>query len=169
MALVTYVYVLIAGRYQAYLNLGRGGTPSTFAGFLRATRLRAYGGLWNVFQPPTTPPDMHPYRGVLDSSTLPQREGERPLVGGVARQRQLDQKTPPSTFNTLLAMFGTKVGQHSDVIEMRQSFLEGRTDAIFAIPSQWTTTAQSFISLATRSVILTGTMGACTWSFILKT
>ncbi|PMD34385.1 hypothetical protein L207DRAFT_605012 [Hyaloscypha variabilis F] len=138
MALLTYVYVLIAGRYQAYLNLGRGGTPSTFAGFLRVTRLRAYGGLWNIFQPPPTPPDMHPYRGKLDSLALPQREGQRPYVGGIAPQRQLDQKTPPSTFNDLLVMFREKVQQHQAVIEMRPSFLEGRTTAIFARPSQWT-------------------------------
>jgi hypothetical protein len=138
--ILTYAYVWIAKNYQNYLNLGKGGTPPTFAGFLRVTRLRAIGGLWSVFHPPETPPLMHPYRGKLDADKLAQRDGARPLVGGVAPQRQLDQKTPPSTFRTLLDVFERKINEYSQekVIEMRPSFLEGATTALFAVPSQWT-------------------------------
>jgi hypothetical protein len=69
-----------------YLNLGKGGTPPTFVGWLRVSRLKYIGGLWSVLHPPETPLTMYPYRGKLDLSTLPQRKGTRPQVGGIAAQ-----------------------------------------------------------------------------------
>lgn len=135
---LTWVYVSIARMYQGYLNLGKGGTPPDFLGWLRVTRLRAMGGLWSVFHPPEIPPMMHPYRGKLDFTKFPQRTGGRPQVGGVAPQRQLDQKTPASTFQNHLDMFRQVFDEQDNVIRIGPSFLEGATTAVFALQSQWT-------------------------------
>ncbi|KAJ6445893.1 dipeptidyl peptidase III [Purpureocillium lavendulum] len=91
--LVSLVPLLLAihNDYQNFINLGPGGTPSTFQGYLRITWLR----LWAIRDPYSAPgPD--PSRviagqGILARQRLPYRAGPRPLVAGIAPQRQVDQ------------------------------------------------------------------------------
>jgi uncharacterized membrane protein YphA (DoxX/SURF4 family) len=76
--------------YQNYLNLGPGGTPSTFRGYMRISWLSLWA-LRNPFKPPKTSPTLNPSSGILSRQPLPYRAGPRPRVVGIAPQRQLDQ------------------------------------------------------------------------------
>ncbi|CVK83482.1 uncharacterized protein FMAN_00914 [Fusarium mangiferae] len=76
--------------YQNFLNLGPGGTPSTFSGYLRISWFR----LWALSDPFAAPEPDHmrlPTSGILRRQRLPYRAGPRPVVAGIAPQRQLDQ------------------------------------------------------------------------------
>ncbi|EGY22931.1 uncharacterized protein VDAG_04369 [Verticillium dahliae VdLs.17] len=101
-------------RYNNFLGLGPGGTPPTFQGYARIAWLR----LW-ALRDPFTPPDPDPTPGRLPTrgrllvgtnsapsrtssvhgsssnntnvDALPYRPGPRPVVAGIAPQRQLDQ------------------------------------------------------------------------------
>ncbi|KYK55619.1 hypothetical protein DCS_07582 [Drechmeria coniospora] len=84
------VLALVRNDYQNFINLGPGGTPSTFAGYVRVSWLR----LWAIrdpFSPPKPDPCRPPGRGILARQSLPYRAGPRPLVAGIAPQRQIDQ------------------------------------------------------------------------------
>ena len=91
-------YRFILKDYHAFLALGPGGTPSTFAGYLRVTYLRLFT-ISDPFQPPslaqpTCPQGSYLYR-------LPQRSGPRPITAGIAPHRQLDQKCGPDLHHAL--------------------------------------------------------------------
>ncbi|OLN88740.1 hypothetical protein CCHL11_01906 [Colletotrichum chlorophyti] len=97
--------LLVRNDYQNFLGLGPGGTPATFQGYIRIAWLR----LWALRDPFTAPapnPNRFPKRGILRGGPslsvgatdepnrrpgLPYRPGPRPLVAGIAPQRQLDQ------------------------------------------------------------------------------
>ncbi|KAK8061219.1 hypothetical protein PG997_015440 [Apiospora hydei] len=113
--------------YNAYLDLGRGGTPSTVRGWLRTLRLK-YMARLDVLQPPRVPPFMDPYRGRLFN--LPERTGPRPTVKGVAPQRQSDQKASPSTFFRLSNMLAEEARAHPQHLNINTSFLEGHLQAL---------------------------------------
>ncbi|KAI1488150.1 hypothetical protein F5X96DRAFT_685839 [Biscogniauxia mediterranea] len=74
--------------YQNYLKLGPGGTPATFAGYLRINWLKLWA-LRDPLAPLRAGPDTQPASGVL--GPLPYRYGPRPRVVGIAPQRQVDQ------------------------------------------------------------------------------
>ncbi|KAM9884041.1 hypothetical protein VDGL01_01846 [Verticillium dahliae] len=106
--------LLIHNDYNNFLGLGPGGTPPTFQGYARIAWLR----LW-ALRDPFTPPDPDPTPGRLPTrgrllvgtnsapsrtssvhgsssnntnvDALPYRPGPRPVVAGIAPQRQLDQ------------------------------------------------------------------------------
>ncbi|KAM0287003.1 hypothetical protein ACHAQH_000688 [Verticillium albo-atrum] len=98
------ILLLIHNDYNNFIGLGPGGTPPTIQGYARIAWLR----LW-ALRDPFTPPDPDPTPGRLpsrgrlladatsasDASTgvesLPYRPGPRPIVAGIAPQRQLDQ------------------------------------------------------------------------------
>ncbi|KAM0332265.1 hypothetical protein ACHAQA_002541 [Verticillium albo-atrum] len=98
------ILLLIHNDYNNFIGLGPGGTPATFQGYARIAWLR----LW-VLRDPFTPPDPDPTPGRLPSrgrlligggtssssssaqTPLPYRPGPRPVVAGIAPQRQLDQ------------------------------------------------------------------------------
>ncbi|KAH6669022.1 hypothetical protein B0J14DRAFT_487802 [Halenospora varia] len=115
--------------YQEYLDLGPGGTPSTW---WRIKRLILTGAIPDVFLPPHVPPNLDPYRGKLWD--LPQRVAPRPLVRGVAPQTQIDQKTGPETYNALVQMLRELAWRYKSTVRVGKSFLEGHTLALFAQP-----------------------------------
>lgn len=81
---------LVRNDYLNFIRLGPGGTPSTVAGYLCISWLR----LWAIrdpFAPPAPDPARVPGEGILARHPLPYRPGPRPLVAGIAPQRQLDQ------------------------------------------------------------------------------
>ncbi|KJZ73547.1 hypothetical protein HIM_07103 [Hirsutella minnesotensis 3608] len=87
---LTPVVIVVHNDYHNFINLGPGGTPSTFRGYLRISWLR----LWAIRDPFTAPvsdPSRIPEEGILSRHQLPYRPGPRPLVAGIAPQRQLDQ------------------------------------------------------------------------------
>ncbi|TEA12596.1 hypothetical protein C8034_v005765 [Colletotrichum sidae] len=93
------ILLLVRNDYQNFLGLGPGGTPATFQGYIRIAWFR----LWALRDPFTAPepnPNRLPKRGILLTQQkqdargpvrLPYRPGPRPLVAGIAPQRQLDQ------------------------------------------------------------------------------
>ncbi|EFQ26478.1 hypothetical protein CGRA01v4_05629 [Colletotrichum graminicola] len=90
------ILLLVHNDYHNYLGLGPGGTPATFPGYVRIAWFR----LWALRDPFTAPdpdPDRLPKRGILRQDDdphhwpLPYRPGPRPMVAGIAPQRQLDQ------------------------------------------------------------------------------
>jgi len=86
---------IIYNDYRAYLGLGPGGTPSTFIGYLKITYLRLFTLSFDPFEAPVLEGEgsVRPANGHLQQvdGKLPEREGLRPLVAGIAPQRQLDQ------------------------------------------------------------------------------
>ncbi|KKA29526.1 hypothetical protein TD95_003559 [Thielaviopsis punctulata] len=92
--------VIIHNDYQNFLNLGPGGTPSTFHGYLRITWLK----LWTLrdpLVPPKVTPDTFPKTGILAQTPLPYRLGPRPRVAGIAPQRQVDQHGSETEYHSL--------------------------------------------------------------------
>lgn len=75
--------------YLAYISLGPGGTPASFAGFVQVKALS-----WVALKDPYRPIGMptHDRNEVGYLRDLPAREGHRPVVRGIAPQRQATQK-----------------------------------------------------------------------------
>jgi len=84
---------IIYNDYRAFLGLGPGGTPSTFIGYLKITYLRLFTLAFDPFEAPILEGSVQPAKGHLEQvdGKLPERDGPRPLVAGIAPQRQLDQ------------------------------------------------------------------------------
>lgn len=91
-------YRFVARDYHDFLSLGPGGTPSTFAGYLRVSCLRLFT-LKDPFTPPTATPATLPTDGYL--LRLPMRRGPRPKVAGIAPHRQMNQRSTPQVHHAL--------------------------------------------------------------------
>jgi hypothetical protein len=83
---------IIHNDYMNFLNLGPGGTPSTFLGYLKINYLRLFA-LSDPYTPGTVKETLFPRTGYYQNSHswLPERKGPRPKIAGIAPQRQLDQ------------------------------------------------------------------------------
>jgi hypothetical protein len=84
------VLLLVRNDYNNFLNLGPGGTPATFQGYARIAWLRLWA-LRDPLSPPRPDRTKLPKTGILSRDPLPYRPGPRPIVAGIAPQRQLDQ------------------------------------------------------------------------------
>jgi len=128
--------VLIHNDYRAFLSLGPGGTPSTFAGYLKITYLRLFA-LSDPFTPPTIldPRNILPAAGHLESSParLARRDGPRPRVEGIAPQRQLDQRGCPDTHFAFRAAVSRLASEHPQFLRTGTSCFEKKGLALFAI------------------------------------
>ncbi|KAG5938574.1 hypothetical protein E4U53_007974 [Claviceps sorghi] len=101
LVLLAPLVVLLRNDYQNFLNLGPGGTPSSLYGYLQISWWR----LWALHDP-FTAPSPSSVSGILPASSsrgpdLPYRPGPRPLVAGIAPQRQLDQHGPRHSYLAL--------------------------------------------------------------------
>lgn len=97
---LTPVILFVNNDYQNYLNLGPGGTPSTFMGYLKIAWLT----LWQLHDPfKARPVDTSEYtaEGVLHHQHIPYRAGLKPTVVGIAPQRQIDQPGSPYCYQAL--------------------------------------------------------------------
>lgn len=117
------VVLLVRNDYQNFLNLGPGGTPATFQGYLTISWLRLWS-LQNPFTAPDPDPSRLPMVGILGRHHLPYRAGPRPVVAGIAPQRQLDQHGSRYCYRTLcrsMAKFSqrnpTKFGTERSCVE----------------------------------------------------
>lgn len=86
--------------YHAFLSLGPGGIPSTPAGYIHQCLLRPFA-LRDPLAPPRIPATLIPQRGVLSTGSLPRRTGFRPIVQGIAPQRQTTQQGTKTTYDVL--------------------------------------------------------------------
>ncbi|KAK4105765.1 hypothetical protein N658DRAFT_520902 [Parathielavia hyrcaniae] len=97
--------LLIHNDYLNFLKLGPGGTPPTPAGYARLTWYRLFT-LGDPFTAPPRDPTQQPAAGILPKD-LPYRPGPRPVVAGLAPQRQLNQHGSLLAFGALRAALGS--------------------------------------------------------------
>ena len=102
MIFVLPVALLVRNDYHNFLNLGPGGTPATPAGYARLAWYRIFA-LRDPFRPPPKDPSQLPAAGILQEQPLPYRPGPRPVVAGLAPQRQLNQPGNLQTYHALTA------------------------------------------------------------------
>ncbi|KAK7427719.1 hypothetical protein QQZ08_005825 [Neonectria magnoliae] len=125
------VFLLVHNDYQNFLNLGPGGTPSTFNGYLRITWFR----LWSLRDPfiaPTPDPSRLPTEGILSRCKLPYRAGPHPVVAGIAPQRQLDQHGSRHCYRALRRSMAKLADQNPNKFGIERSCLEKHGLALFA-------------------------------------
>jgi len=84
--------------YQEFLSLGPGGTPASFPGYLKIKCLSVFA-LRDPYAPAPIPETLVPQTGYL--ADLPQRQGPRPVVKGIAPHRQQTQRPEKEIFNQL--------------------------------------------------------------------
>ncbi|RSM16076.1 hypothetical protein CDV31_004693 [Fusarium ambrosium] len=90
--------VLIQNDYQNFLNLGPGGTPSTFAGYIRITWFRLWS-LSNPFVPPAADPTRLPTSGIAPQRQLDQH-GSQVCYRAVRRSMEKLASRIPKKFGT---------------------------------------------------------------------
>ncbi|KAF2690959.1 hypothetical protein K458DRAFT_283155, partial [Lentithecium fluviatile CBS 122367] len=115
--------------YKAFLSLGPGGTPSTPLGYLKI-KLLSLVCLRNPLKM-TVPPHFRPTRGYL--STLPTRTGNRPVVRGIAPQRQQTQKSSGDIYKALVSEIRKLVADPANQLMERTSCFEKHSSGLFAV------------------------------------
>ena len=115
--------------YRAFLDLGPGGTPSTFAGYLRVTALGPFA-LKERYEHLTLPEEQLHSKGYLED--IPRRERPRPATKGIAPHRQIDQKADQRMFDTLMAAIENLAAEHDNLI-LTTSCYEKHTMGLFWI------------------------------------
>ncbi|EAQ93407.1 hypothetical protein CHGG_01642 [Chaetomium globosum CBS 148.51] len=121
--------LLIHNDYLNFLKLGPGGTPPTPSGYARLTWYRLFT-LRDPFSAPPVDPSQKPAAGIL--SQLPYRPGPRPVVAGLAPQRQLNQHGAIPSSNRLRAAIQAVTQRLPGDFVTATSCLEKHGFALFA-------------------------------------
>jgi hypothetical protein len=116
--------------YKAFLRLGPGGTPATPLGYLKIKLLSLFC-LRDPLCPMSIPPHVRPQTGYFTASTLPTRKGTRPLVRGIAPQRQQTQKSSAATYAQLVSRLGSLASEPSHRLTERTSCFEKHSTGLF--------------------------------------
>ncbi|KAF3000262.1 hypothetical protein E8E13_008042 [Curvularia kusanoi] len=122
---VVYIY----RDYKAFLSLGPGGTPSTPLGYLKVKTLGLLS-LRDPLRPLPIPPHFRPQKGYLES--LPKRTGERPLVRGIAPQRQQTQRSDEKMYGRLVERIRKHTQEPANMLFERTSCFEKYSSGLFA-------------------------------------
>ncbi|PCD38544.1 hypothetical protein AU210_007016 [Fusarium oxysporum f. sp. radicis-cucumerinum] len=115
--------------YRDYLALGPGGPPYNVKGWawitfgIRPFALSKSGATY-VADYPTE--GSHP-----EIQSLPRRQGERALLGGIAPHRQLSQHAPTRMRTYIENLFTNAARQHPTILETKKSLYERHHDALF--------------------------------------
>lgn len=123
-------YRFVLHDYQKFLDLGPGGTPSTFLGYLRVSCLRLFA-IKNPFIPPSITATTLPQAGYL--VRLPRRPGPRPIVAGIAPHRQTNQKGPPHLHAALSRALHNFAGTYPNLLRKGNSCFEKHGLALFLL------------------------------------
>ncbi|KAJ4343136.1 hypothetical protein N0V95_006751 [Ascochyta clinopodiicola] len=115
--------------YKAFLSLGPGGTPSTPFGYLKVKTLGLLS-LRDPLRPLPIPPHFRPQKGYLDS--LPTRSGTRPLVQGIAPQRQQTQRSDEKMYRRLVERMRYYAHDPANMLLERTSCFEKNSSGLFA-------------------------------------
>jgi hypothetical protein len=116
--------------YKAFLSLGPGGTPPTPLGYLKI-KLLSLICLRDPLCPISIPPHFRPQKGYLNDDTLPQRKGERPVVQGIAPQRQQTQKSNAAIYNKLVTRLNALAEDPRNRLMERTSCFEKNSSGLF--------------------------------------
>lgn len=122
------IYRFVHRDYHDFLSLGPGGTPSTFAGYLRVSYLRLFT-LKDPFTPPAASPTTLPASGYL--LCLPRRPETRPRVAGIAPHRQTNQIPSPQVHGALRAALHSFAGVYPTLLRKGNSCFEKHGLALF--------------------------------------
>jgi hypothetical protein len=125
---------IIHNDYENFINLGPGGTPSTFFGYLKITYLRLFA-LSDPYTPPSFSSErIYPTTGYYQRahSWLPKRNGSRPKIAGIAPQRQLDQHGCAEMYQILRTSLENLAVKHPDMFRVGTSCFEKKGLALFA-------------------------------------
>lgn len=124
---------IIHNDYENFISLGPGGTPSTFTGYLKITYLRLFA-LSDPYSPATVSDNTYPFVGYYQRSQswLPNRSGPRPLVAGIAPQRQVDQPGCPDMYQILRTSLENLAERYPDSLCTGISCFEKKGLALFA-------------------------------------
>ncbi|KAF1953360.1 hypothetical protein CC80DRAFT_494646 [Byssothecium circinans] len=124
---LTFLY--IRRDYKAFLSLGPGGTPPTPLGYTKL-KLLSILCLRDPTHPLPIPPHFRPQKGYL--SSLPPRRGPRPLVRGIAPQRQQSQRSEPQVYKALVGAMRRLIADPANCLLERTSCFEKHSSGIFA-------------------------------------
>ncbi|KAF2032010.1 hypothetical protein EK21DRAFT_99331 [Setomelanomma holmii] len=116
--------------YKAFLRLGPGGTPSTPLGYLKI-KLLSLICLRDPFKPLPIPPHFRPQQGYFTSPALATRKGCRPLVQGVAPQRQQTQKSDGKIYKLLVTRLRALAQDPRNRLVERTSCFEKHSSGLF--------------------------------------
>jgi hypothetical protein len=116
--------------YRAFLALGPGGTPADFFGYLRVKFLSLFA-LRDTCQPAPMSAVLFPQTGYL--SKLPWRDGQRPVVKGIAPQRQQNQRPPKAVFAHLERTIDALAASPNHQLMQGTSCFEKHGPGLFAI------------------------------------
>ncbi|KAI9764005.1 MAG: hypothetical protein M1840_008953 [Geoglossum simile] len=135
LTLLAPLFYFVYQDYASFLNLGPGGTPSTFLGYLRITFLRLFA-LRNPYIPALIPAVLRPQLGYLTperATKLPKRAGTRPKVTGIAPHRQITQKGTPANFVELSRAVRGLAATHATRLALGTSCFEKHGTGLFSL------------------------------------
>ncbi|KAF2202959.1 hypothetical protein GQ43DRAFT_461970 [Delitschia confertaspora ATCC 74209] len=115
--------------YQTFLSLGPGGTPSTPLGYLKIKALSIVS-LRNPYAPPSIPAHFRPQQGYLTS--FPHRHGKRPVIMGIAPQRQQTEKSSPEIYKLLSQRIVELTKDPRNALIERTSCFEKHSTGLFS-------------------------------------
>lgn len=124
---------IIHNDFVNFVNLGPGGTPSTFLGYLKITYLRLFA-LSDPYTPASLSEKIYPPTGYYEraQSWIPNRRGPRPKIAGIAPQRQLDQPGCAKMNQMLRTSLENLALKHPDTFRIGTSCFEKKGLALFA-------------------------------------
>lgn len=129
--IATAATLLIYHDYRNFLNLGRGGVPSTFRGYLTISWLRIFA-LRDPLSPPPSDLIHNPRHGILAKKSLPNRQGPRPQVAGIIPHRQLNQRGSEVSYLSLRSTLQSHAAAHPEMLTTARSCFEKHGLALFA-------------------------------------
>jgi len=119
--------------YRIYLSLGPGGPPYNVYGWIltslivRPFTLAAHDTTWTGDYP-----DIGAHKEI---EVLPWRKGERPVILGIAPQRQLSQCPGPEMNSRVLSFFTSAALNNPKLLQQKLSCFERHHFALFLHPS----------------------------------
>ncbi len=126
---------IIHNDYINFINLGPGGTPATFFGYLKITILRLFA-LSDPYKPASIfqKDQIYPATGYYQQvhSWLPERQGPRPKIAGIAPQRQLDQPGSCKMYHALRTSLENFAIRNPESFRIGTSCFEKKGLALFA-------------------------------------
>jgi hypothetical protein len=140
-AALTVSLAWVISDFYAWKSFGTGGTPPTWAGYWRMTKIRI-NRLLLFGKDDLSDPSPLSSAGpkYLDGNAIPVREGSRPaIMARTMPQRQVPYKpdsVEPGVEERVKSMMATFAAQHPSILDLRPSKTEGgSTDAIYAKPA----------------------------------
>jgi hypothetical protein len=116
--------------YCAFLSLGPGGTPATPLGYLKI-KLLSLICLRDPLRPIAIPPHFRPQKGYFADNALPARKGSKPLIRGIAPQRQQTQKSGEGIYGCLVKKIKALASDPRNRLMERTSCFEKHSSGLF--------------------------------------